>query len=557
MKRLKIPRIPTRIPLPNLPSLHTHSHQKAKDKPKIDAALPLKAEEAPDVKSMEQTKVEKPVKQAKITAPKIPLPSISKPGIPKLHAPKIPLPSVSKPGVPKLSVSKIPLPSVSIPSMSKISSSHKEKEDQKIDKSNLVAATAESNSGKSEQPEKKERPKMSMPKMPSLHKKKETPVVNQNKVPPIPDHAMTTDALPAPDHKEKPRVGTIKIHMPAIHKAKEKPVASAETAPAPQADEKKTPPETPKIKGKPKVSMPSLSLGKGGTRATGKRILALTIEGTDVRLVSYHNNSVESWKSVAFDARFLKMGQVADPEGLGEAIKNAVTGFETNRCYVVCALPGLRSVSRIITVPNVSKKEMETVVPREVRRTMTVSEEDNYFHWQVLPTEAAQTRVFVLAVPKEPISLLLRAFSHAGLNPANIDLKPLALMRAVNQKDAIIANCEGNSMELVIVSDDIPVLIRSVFLGEGVVNQDYAVGRISDELGRTIVTYNEINKEHPLDQDVPIYLTGAAASGVPFALNVAALTGRTVQPLEAPIVCPAELPIAEYMVNIGLILKVV
>jgi hypothetical protein len=165
--------------------------------------------------------------------------------------------------------------------------------------------------------------------------------------------------------------------------------------------------------------------------------------------------------------------------------------------------------------------------------------------------------VFLLAVPKEPMSLLLRAFSHAGLNPSNIDLKPLALMRAINQKDAVIANCEGNSMELIIVSDDIPVLIRSVFLGEGVANQDYAVGRISDELGRTIVTYNEINKEHPLDQNTPVYLTGAAAAGVPFALNVAALTGRTVQPLESPIPLPADLPIAEYMVNIGLILKVV
>jgi hypothetical protein len=200
---------------------------------------------------------------------------------------------------------------------------------------------------------------------------------------------------------------------------------------------------------------------------------------------------------------------------------------------------------------------MEVIVPREVKRTMTVSEDDNYFHWQVLPSATPQTRVFVLAIPKEPISALLRALNCAGINPANVDLKPLALMRAVNQKDAIIANCESNSMELVIVSDDVPVLIRSISLGEGVVTQDYAVGRISDELGRTIITYNEINKEHPLDQNLPIYLTGAVASGVPFALNVAALTGRTVQPLETPIRCPENFPVAEYMVNLGLILKVI
>jgi hypothetical protein len=329
-----------------------------------------------------------------------------------------------------------------------------------------------------------------------------------------------------------------------------------------------SPPETPKAKGKsklsmpkmPKIGMPSMSAGKGkggGTRSTGKRILALSIEGNDIRLLSYANNAVDSWKSVPFDANLLKMGQVADPVGLGEIIKSAVEGIEAGRCYVLCAMPGLRSVSRIISVPNVSKKDMESLIPREVRRTMTVSEEDNYFHWQALPVEAAQARVFVLAVPKEPMALLLQALSNAGIRPSQVDLKPLALMRAINQKDAIIANCEGNSMELVIVSDDIPVLIRSVFLGEGVANQDYAVGRISDELGRTVVTYNEINKERPLDQDVPIYLTGAAASGVPFALNVAALTGRTVQPLESPVTVPEDLPLAEYMVNIGLILKVV
>jgi len=544
MKRLKIPRIPTRIPLPNLPSLRLSS-QKAKDKSDIPVTLPPEAEEKPDVKPADQTMEANEAEHRKTNVPKIPLPSISKPSMPKLHAPKIPLPKISKPSVPKLSVPNIPLPSISKPNISKKSASHKEEELHEINENSAPIAPSTSSANALERP---------------LEKGK--PIIQEPAVSPIPEQETVTVSPPIPVQKEKP-------------------LPSADTTPAPQSAEIQTSPKTLVAKSKYKISMPipniklskvrmpNLSLGKGGTRSTnkgskgsakstGKRILALTIEGTDIRLMSYHNNAIESWKSVPFDARLLKMGQVADPEGLGEIIKNAITGIETNRCYVVCAMPGLRSVSRIITIPNVGKKELDSVVPREVRRTMTVSEEDNYFHWQVLPseTETAQAHVFLLAVPKEPMSLLLRAFSHAGLNPSNIDLKPLALMRAINQKDAIIANCEGNSMELVIVSDDIPVLIRSVFLGEGVVNQDYAVGRISDELGRTIVTYNEINKEHPLDQNTPVYLTGAAAAGVPFALNVAALTGRTVQPLESPIPIPADLPIADYMVNIGLILKV-
>jgi len=298
---------------------------------------------------------------------------------------------------------------------------------------------------------------------------------------------------------------------------------------------------------------PSLQIGG---RMAGTRIIALSIEGTDLRLVSFYKGAIESWDSVSFDPQLLKMGQVGDPEGLGTVIKSALEGREVSRSQTVCAPPGLRTVSRVISVPKVGRKELEIVVPREVRRLMTVSEEDNYLHWQALPTENDQIPVLVLVVPKEPIIAFMEMLRAGGVKPRAIDLKPLALIRAVNQKDAIIANGESNSMELVVVVDDVPVLIRSVFLGEGVVTQDYAVGRISDELRRTIVTYDEINKGNPLDPEVPIFLSGATASSVPFALNVAALTGRTVQPLEPPIPYPEDFPVAEFMVNIGLILKI-
>ena len=108
MKRLKIPRIPTRIPLPNLPSIR-RSSQKAKDKSDILVTLPPETEERPDVKSVDQTKEVNEVEHRKVNVPKIPLPSISKPSLRKPSVPKIPLPSISKPSAPKLSMPNIPL----------------------------------------------------------------------------------------------------------------------------------------------------------------------------------------------------------------------------------------------------------------------------------------------------------------------------------------------------------------------------------------------------------------------------------------------------------------
>ncbi len=288
-----------------------------------------------------------------------------------------------------------------------------------------------------------------------------------------------------------------------------------------------------------------------------KRIVTMSIEGNDLRLLYFSGKEIESWDSVAFAPNLLKVGQVSEPEGLSAVIKSALEGRDITRAQFLCSLPGLRSVSRVLTIPRTGKKEMADVVQREVNKLMTVSMEDNYLHWQPLTAEKSeQMEVFVLAVPKEPFDIFMEALRMAEIKPAAIDLKPLALARAVNQRDAIIASGESNSMELVIIVDDTPVLIRSVFLGEGIVTQDYAVGRISDELGRTILTYNEINKDKPLDPEVPIYLCGGSAGGVPFALNVAALTGRTVQPLEPPIPYPDDFPVADFMVNIGLLLKV-
>jgi len=287
-----------------------------------------------------------------------------------------------------------------------------------------------------------------------------------------------------------------------------------------------------------------------------KRIISLSIEGTTLRILTFQKGSVEAWDSVPFNPQFVTMGQVADAPGMGGVIKSTLEERGLTSGRVVCALPGLRTMSRVISLPPVAKKELADVVAREARRVLTVSEEDNYLHWQLLPTETDSPQVYVLAVPREPLHALVDAIRQAGLRPYAVDLKPLALMRAVNRMDAIIANGESNSVELVIAVDDVPTLIRSVFLGEGVVSQDYAVGRISDEITRTINFYNDSNQENPLSPEVPIYLTGAAASGVSFALNVAALIGYPIQPLDPPLPCPEDLPIAEFIVNLGLVLKV-
>jgi len=286
-----------------------------------------------------------------------------------------------------------------------------------------------------------------------------------------------------------------------------------------------------------------------------KRIVTLSIEGTTLRILGSHGDSVDVWESVPFNPTFIKNGHVADPEGLGEVIRNVLTNMRLTGGTLMCAHSAVGSSSRILELPPVEKGQLESIVEREVRRTGGAAQDDSYLYWRALPASTGQQPVYILSVPKEPLDALMKAVAVGGLRPRIIELKPLALMRAVNRKDAIIANGETNCVEIVIVLDDVPVLIRSAFLGEGVLSSDYAVGRISDELVRTISFYNDSHQDEPLDHELPIYLTGAVAGSVSFAINVATLTGRPIQPLEPPLRYSAELPLAHYMVNMGLVLR--
>lgn len=80
--------------------------------------------------------------------------------------------------------------------------------------------------------------------------------------------------------------------------------------------------------------------------------------------------------------------------------------------------------------------------------------------------------------------------------------------------------------------------------------------RLTEELARTLVFYNDSNRENPLDTSVPIYLTGDLTDVSEIAETIYQSTGHPVPPLTPPVRQPPDFPTAKFMVNIGLLLKV-
>src|SRR3972149_1479347 len=108
-----------------------------------------------------------------------------------------------------------------------------------------------------------------------------------------------------------------------------------------------------------------------------RRVLTLSLEGKELRLLSSWGGSVGFWGSLPL------------PPGRG-------------------ALPRPR--------PRPLRRggDRGEVVPREARRHLGVTPEGHRLFWQTLPGKGLQ-RVLVAAVPQEGLHTLLGAFSVAGL----------------------------------------------------------------------------------------------------------------------------------------------
>ena len=291
-----------------------------------------------------------------------------------------------------------------------------------------------------------------------------------------------------------------------------------------------------------------------GLRMLQKHIISVSIEGTNLRIVTLAGNSIATWASVPVDAQFLREGYIANVSGMGEAIFKVLQSLNIGPGNVVCSFTSLGSITRILQLPQSAKKDLDNIIPRELRRASVNI--DNYnLHWRILPIKQGSLQVFILGVPKEPMVAMLEALRITKLKATAIELKPLALARAVNKKDAIIAHGERDSLELTLVVEGVPSLIRSIYLGLET-TPDQVVARLIEELESTIYFYNSNHREKPLDPQIPVYITGEIAS-FQNLIGKGQIPGldRNIAPLEPPLKLPNGFPAAIFMVNIGLLLK--
>lgn len=300
----------------------------------------------------------------------------------------------------------------------------------------------------------------------------------------------------------------------------------------------------------------SLARGLPFLSLNASRLCTLSLEGSNVRVVMSQGRNILSWMSMSFNPRLVQDGWVQDPPRLAEVISNALSKLGGYKGKVVAAFSGSRSVSRVISVPKARDINPDEVVPREARRLMGVVVENAYLFWCRLEPLEKEERYFVLATPKTGLKAFLETLRLSGLRPSYIDLRALALARAIGEESAIIANVEVDFLDVVVVKDYIPTVISNIPLEGNSNNPREVVSAISAELQQCISYHNDRSRPNLLGPDVPVYLGG----GHPRLEDglVQGLRDVIARPIAVPtplVERPDDFPVQEFLVNAGLILQ--
>jgi type IV pilus assembly protein PilM len=284
-------------------------------------------------------------------------------------------------------------------------------------------------------------------------------------------------------------------------------------------------------------------------------VVTLSLEGSDVRLLSAEGSQVSLWAETKLAPGLVREGLVVDTAAVGKAIDELLTDYGVSRKKVVTALTGLRAIPRILTLPKIKANLLDDAVRREARKEMPLALDTLYLSWQTVAEKGDQRQIYLLGVSRELLDAHYQALQAAGASPAATDLKPLALVRAVNRAEAVIADLEEESLTIVLVVEGVPVIMRSFPFESGAGPLSQKVNQLVEELTQTIRFYNESHRESPLRDATPVILTGAVMADPAVVASLRATLDRTVELPDCPLDHPANFPVAQYLVNVGLAMK--
>ncbi len=236
----------------------------------------------------------------------------------------------------------------------------------------------------------------------------------------------------------------------------------------------------------------------------------------------------------------LLKGSVAEEmRAISEALKQVVKASRTTSRYAVTALPSFTVFSSIISLPQMSRKELMSAVKWEAKKFVPMPVDEMILDWEVLKEDslaakvaganlspkaskdkadaAAKTaspkdmKVLLTAAPKNLVQRYMEIFKAADLQLVALETEAFALERSLIGHDKapiMIVDIGAVATDIVVFSEGIPMLTRTIDVG-------------GDTITKTIASTLRVSNDRAeqFKRDFFIATQGASDSNIPKAIE--------------------------------------
>jgi type IV pilus assembly protein PilM len=283
--------------------------------------------------------------------------------------------------------------------------------------------------------------------------------------------------------------------------------------------------------------------------------VSIVLSNQNIRLVSARNNTIGRWATESLPAGLVRDGRILDPQALAAIMDALFTSLDLPRSEVVVSLTGLSFTYRVLFLPRMQPGLQREAIERAAQKELKVSLDELYLDWQIFSDTGKEIGVFISGVPRPLIDALVKTMKLARINLVHVDIKSLAIARAVNRADALIVDFEHEWFDIAIVSGGIPVTLHSVAPKSNNASLEDNLQQLKDELTRTIDFFNLTHKDNPVLPGTPVILIGSPTSDPALGALIPEIIGRPIQTLDCSLKAPGNFPLPLYTGNLGLIHK--
>ena len=194
-------------------------------------------------------------------------------------------------------------------------------------------------------------------------------------------------------------------------------------------------------------------------------------------------------------------GSIENPALLAKSIKSLLSKNRIRTRRAVVSLFAKPVFMQMLNLPREVPENLGRYVQAEIKHSPLLSGKEPYYDYCGLGRTGPERneRVFVGATDYDKITLLMKTFTLAGIEPESVDLSALAITRAVYSKrivgefdkNILMASVRDSSLTISVYHKGEMDFIRCIEIDTEDINSENYISQLSTEIN-TVIEYYEI-----------------------------------------------------------------